>query len=295
VERWSEIMKVLWIALPSLLLAGCAPEDEAPLPASRETQDFVERTAAEHANDAPTPSPGAEIAPVGGVIEQEIAYGESGDHNLTGYLVMPEDAIPPLPGILVIHEWWGLNDNIRAASRRLAAEGYVVLAVDLYAGAVAETPDAAESLMTNVMSSPETALANLRQGYEYLDRYAFASRIASLGWCLGGGWSLQTALSLPGELDAMVMYYGQLVTDESRLATLDMPILGFFAENDQSIPVGEVREFRATLNRLGKDSEIRVYSDVGHAFANPSGGSYDAESAEDAWTRTIAFLDEQLK
>ncbi len=100
---------------------------------------------------------------------------------------MPRDAAEPLPGIIVIHEWWGLNDNIKAMTRRLAGEGYVVLAVDLYGGATAETPEAAQALMTALLAEPEAARRNLRQAYDYLEKYALAPRIASLGWCLGRG------------------------------------------------------------------------------------------------------------
>jgi carboxymethylenebutenolidase len=200
-----------------------------------------------------------------------------------------------LPGLIVIHEWWGLNDNIKAMARRLAGEGFVVLAVDLYDGEVAETPNAAQALMAHVTAAPQAALDNLKQAYAYLDRYALAPRVASLGWCLGGTWSLQAALSLPTELDAMVMYYGQVVADEAQLATLKMPVLGLFGAEDASIPVASVQVFRAALNRLGKDADVRIYTGVGHAFANPSGGTYDAEAAEDAWQRTIAFLNRTMR
>jgi carboxymethylenebutenolidase len=106
---------------------------------------------------------------------------------------------------------------------------------------------------------------------------------------------LQTALSLPAELDAMVMYYGQVVADEAQLATLKMPILGLFGAEDASIPVASVQVFRVALNRLGKDADVRIYSGVGHAFANPSGGTYDADAAEDAWQRTITFLHRTMR
>ncbi len=162
------------------------------------------------------------------LLEQTLAYGEAQKRNLVGFLAMPRDATEPLPGIIVIHEWWGLNDNIKAATRRLAGEGYVALAVDLYDGKTAGTPQEAQALMTELVAQPDAARANLRQAYEYLEKYAFAPRIGSIGWCLGGGWSLQTGLLFPDQLDAMVMYYGQLVNADSELETLKMPLLGFF-------------------------------------------------------------------
>ncbi len=156
------------------LLLGCGTADE---PSSQAAT--VAATAAEHEHDAPTPTPAAEAAPAVPVLEQELAYGEGQRNNLVGYLAMPQDAAEPLPGIIVIHEWWGLNDNIKAMTRRLAGEGYVALAVDLYGGATAETPEAAQALMTALLAEPDAARRNLGQAYDYLEKYAFAPRIAS--------------------------------------------------------------------------------------------------------------------
>jgi carboxymethylenebutenolidase len=229
------------------------------------------------------------------VLEQQLAYGEAQRSNLVGYLAMPQDAAEPLPGIIVIHEWWGLNDNIKAMTRRLAGEGYVALAVDLYGGATAETPEAAQALMTALLAEPDAARSNLGQAYDYLEKYAFAPRIASIGWCLGGAWSLQTALLYPDALDAMVMYYGQVVTERDRLAPLNVPILGFFGAADESIPVREVQQFRAQLMELGKNVEVRIVPRADHAFANPSGGNYNEQAANEAWDSTLAFLERHLK
>jgi len=275
----------------SLLLAGCnSAEDSAP-----STADVVAATAAEHEHDAPTPTPAVQAVPAQAVLEQDLAYGEGARSNLVGFLAMPADAAEPLPGVIVIHEWWGLNDNIKAMTRQLAAEGYVALAVDLYGGQVAETPDRAQELMTALLNEPDAARSNLRQAYDYLDKYAFAPRIASIGWCLGGGWSLQTALLFPDTLDAMVMYYGQVDTNRDRLGTLEVPVLGFFGGEDASIPIFDVQNFRTTLAQLGKNSEVLIVPGVGHAFANPSGGTYNERAATQAWTKTLEFLEHNLK
>jgi carboxymethylenebutenolidase len=274
-----------------VLAAGC---QRTEAPAADSAQQQLEATAAAHSEDSPTPTPMADDALAGQLLEQDLAYGEIGNRNLNGFLAMPADAAEPLPGLIVIHEWWGLNDNIRAVTRRLAAEGYIALAVDLYGGQVAESPERAEILMADLMANPEPAQENLKQAYQYLEKYAFSPAIGSIGWCLGGGWSLQTALLFPEMRDAMVMYYGQVVTDRSKLEPVNVPMLGLFAEYDDVVPVREVQAFRSLLNSLGKDSQIRIYSNVGHAFANPSGGSYDPEAAEDAWRRTLEFLDAKL-
>ncbi|HLF09750.1 MAG TPA: dienelactone hydrolase family protein [Gammaproteobacteria bacterium] len=281
-------MKVLFTLMVVTLLVACQQAEEPGA-------SLVEATAAEHSHDSPTPSPLVEPPPAVPVLEQELAYGEAGSRNLVGFLAMPGDAAEPLPGVLVIHEWWGLNDNIKAVTRRLAGEGYVALAVDLYGGAVADAPEQAQELMAELLAEPDAARANLRQAYEYLEKYAFSPTIGSIGWCLGGGWSLQTALMLPDQLDAMVMYYGQVVTDPAQLEPLKMPLLGLFGELDQSIPVREVQTFRTVLNELGKNATILIVLDADHAFANPSGGNYNAQKAAEAWETTLAFLNKHLK
>jgi carboxymethylenebutenolidase len=283
---------LLSIAVCTALL-GCGSSDEPAAPAAAAAA--VAATAAEHQHDSPTPTPAAEAAPKVPVLEQQLAYGEGARTNLVGYLAMPQDATEPLPGIIVIHEWWGLNDNVKAMTRRLAGEGYVALAVDLYGGATAETPDAAQALMSALLASPDASRNNLRQAYDYLEKYALAPRIASIGWCLGGGLSLQTALQYPDALDAMVMYYGQVVTDADRLAPLNVPVLGFFGAEDKSIPVRDVQIFRSNLMELGKTAEVLIVPRVDHAFANPSGGNYNEQAAEEAWASTLAFLEQHLK
>jgi carboxymethylenebutenolidase len=274
------------------LLCACG-NSEAPAPTA--ATDAVKATAAEHEHDSPAPTPAAEAQPKVPVLEQELAYGEAQRRNLVGFLAMPRDAAEPLPGVIVIHEWWGLNENIRATARRLAGEGYVALAVDLYDGKTATTPEEAQTLMSALVGDPEGARANLRQAYEYLDKYAFAPRIGSIGWCLGGGWSLQTALLFPDQLDAMVMYYGQLVDADSELGTLKMPLLGHFGALDESIPVRDVQDFRERLRSLRKDARILIYSGANHAFANPSGGNYNEKAATDSWQETLKFLEMNLK
>jgi len=121
-----------------------------------------------------------------------------------------------------------------------------------------------------------------------------APRIGTLGWCLGGRWSLRAALILPDQVDATVIYYGTVKVDEAELAKLRMPILGFFGSKDRVVPVATVTAFEATLQRLGKNADIHIYEGAEHAFANPSGTAYDPQAAEDAWHLTTAFLKEYL-
>ena len=183
-----------------------------------------------------------------------------------------------------------MNDNIRAAADRLAGEGYIALAVDLYGGKVATTPGEAQILMGELMAAQEAGLNNLRQAHEYLKRYALSPRVGAIGWCLGGGWTLQGALALGTDLEAAVMYYGRVVTDADALAPLETPLLGLFAGQDQAIKVADVQAFRSALEQLGKQATVHVYPAADHAFANPSGGNYNPVAAEDAWGRTVEFL-----
>jgi carboxymethylenebutenolidase len=279
----------------SLLLNACEKNtesvSEADVAAGRETVDAMSR---EHADDTTEPSPAAELAPTRAVIsDPKMPYAEIGDQLVYGYFVAPSDVFEPLPAIIVIHEWWGLNDNVRAMADRLAGEGYMVLAVDLYGGETAESPAGARALMLEVVEDPNSANENIRAAYEFLT-IAGAPRIGSLGWCFGGGWSLNTAQLFPDELDAAVIYYGQVTDDDEKLRPISTPILGLFGAEDTGIKVESVESFRAALERLRKNHEIRIYPGVGHAFANPTGTNYNAEAATDAWARTLEFLGRHL-
>jgi carboxymethylenebutenolidase len=213
--------------------------------------------------------------------------------GLDAFVAWPADR-SAAPAVIVIHEWWGLNDNVETMARMLAHEGYAALAVDLYGGEAAGDPEGARALMQKVMDDPAPAKDNLRQAHAYLTGTLGAPRTGVIGWCFGGGWSLQTALLLP-ELDAAVMYYGRVVTDQEELRALRAPLLGLFGAEDQGIPVDGVRAMEAALGELGKDATVVVYPGAGHAFANPSGTRYQPEAAKDAWARTTAFFAEHLE
>jgi len=280
------------IVLLGLTVLACAPDEE---PAEPDAASAVAATAAEHAGDEPDATPISEVEPASEVIARDVAYGSTAARNLNGYFVLPADVIEPAPGVIMIHEWWGLNDNIRAMARRLAGEGYAVLAIDLYGGQTGATAAEAERLMAALMSDRQGALDNIRQAHGFLERNALAPRIATLGWCLGGGWSLEAGIELRDAVDAVVMFYGRVINSDGQLAPLSAPLLGIFAELDESIPLGDVTEFRRRLRDLGKVSEVLIYSDVEHAFANPSGAAYDHEAATEAWATALEFLDTWLR
>jgi carboxymethylenebutenolidase len=248
---------------------------------------YVDAMAREHAGDVPVAAAAADGSPAEAVRGEAIEYPGG-----RGYLARPAGA--PRAGLIVIHEWWGLNNNIREMSNRLAAEGYLALAVDLYEGQVAADADQARELMSTAMGDPDRVDEHLRGAFRWLREEGGVAQVGSIGWCLGGALSLRTAIMLPEELDAVVIYYGRLVTDPAQLAPLRMPILGIFGGQDRGIPVESVLEFETVLQTLGKTAEIVVYEDADHAFANPSGTRYEPEAAADAWRRTLEFLAEQL-
>jgi carboxymethylenebutenolidase len=248
-----------------------------------------------HAHDTPVPSPA--VGRAGGgeeTVARTVTYAHVAGKAVQGALARPANATKGGPAVILVHEWWGLNDNIRDVARQLASHGYTALAVDLYGGQAATTPDQAKTLMSAVLQDPASAGENLKQAYRYLVGEG-AGKVGVIGWCFGGGWSLQTALLLPADIDATVIYYGRLETDPAKLAPIQGPILGLFGENDTGIPVATVRQFESALKGLHKDVTIRIFPGAGHAFANPSGTAYVKAAADEAWTMTLAFLDEHLK
>ncbi|MDQ3847957.1 MAG: dienelactone hydrolase family protein, partial [Thermoproteota archaeon] len=218
----------------------------------------------------------------------------------TGYLVYPELANNTqqrqqlLPAVIMIHEWWGLNEQIKNQANILAREGYVVLAVDLYQGEVARTPDRSRELSSYVRNNPASAIDNLQSAVNYVKSLQMVddSKVASLGWCFGGDWSLQLAANSSAEnpLAATILYYGRPTTDTASLSNINWPILGIFGDQDQAISVESVKQFASALNASGITNEIYLYEGVGHAFANPSGDNYAPKETDDAWQKTFGFL-----
>jgi carboxymethylenebutenolidase len=197
----------------------------------------------------------------------------------------------------MIHEWWGLNEDIKNQADILAREGYVVLAVDLYQGEVAATSDRSRELSSSVRNNPDSAIDNLQSAVNYVKSLQIVdgNRIASLGWCFGGDWSLQLAVnSSEDPLAATIVYYGRPVTDTASLSNIHWPILGIFGDQDQAIPVESVKQFAAALNASDVTNDIYLYKGVGHAFANPSGDNYAPKETADAWQKTIGFLKTNL-
>ena len=199
------------------------------------------------------------------------------------------------PALLVIQEWWGVNDWIREQTERFARQGYVALAVDLYRGKVATTQEQAHELMRGLPQ--DRALGDLEAGFKYLAsrKDVDAGRIGVIGWCMGGGYALDFTVAEP-RLAATVINYGHLMVDPKTIASIKPPILGNFGANDMGIPPADVKAFDAALKKAGKSSDIKIYEGAGHAFMNPNNtGGYVKAAADDAWARIDAFLARTLR
>jgi len=219
---------------------------------------------------------------------------KSGDESVGGMLYTPPGR-GPFPGLIVIHEWWGLNDWVKEQASKFADEGYIALAVDLYRGKVADTPDLAHELARGLPQ--DRAARDLRAAFEYLASQPNVKkdRIGSIGWCMGGGYSLDVALLEP-RLAATVINYGHLATDPTELKKINAAILGSFGGQDRGIPPDDVKKFQQALEQLGKKVDIKIYPEAGHGFENPNNKpAYRADDAADAGKRTLDFLSQTLK
>lgn len=199
-------------------------------------------------------------------------------------LALPE--AQKAPAVVLIHEWWGLNDQIKSVAADLARSGYVALAVDLFGGKVATDADTARAQTQAV--KPEVATATMVGWINWLRQHSRGTgKVATLGWCFGGGWSVNASLATP--VDATVLYYGRVPSDPAVLKALKGPVLGHFGEKDQSINHAMVDPFAVALKQNGHPADIYWY-DADHAFANPTVARYDEADAKLAWERTLAFL-----
>jgi carboxymethylenebutenolidase len=277
------------MCLLALMTTACGDK------AAESDADYAARMAKEHATDQPVPSPATQSEGGAPIKSQTVQYATVNGRPVSGYLAYPASAEGGLPAVLVFHEWWGLNDNIKAMADQLAGQGYVALAADLYGGRVATQPEAARTLMEEALKDRDAMGQNLRQAHAYLKEQIKATRIGTIGWCFGGGVSLRASLLVPDQVDATIIYYGHVGSDPEELKVLKAPVLGLFGGADQGIPVENVRKFEQTLKDLGKPVTIHIYEGAAHAFANPSGGNYKADAAADAWSKSLAFLAEHLK
>src|SRR5271165_4514215 len=193
---------------------------------------------------------------------------KSGDETVNAILYTPQGK-GPYPALVVIHEWYGLNDWVKEEASKLADQGYAALAIDLYRGKVATTPDEAHEIMRGVPQDRATRDLLAATSYLRAQKNVDPKRVGSIGWCMGGGYSLDLALNEP-KLKAAVINYGHLATDEASLKKINAAILGIFGGQDRGIPVADVNKFESQLKALGKTVEICIVPDAGHGFEKPN-------------------------
>jgi carboxymethylenebutenolidase len=208
--------------------------------------------------------------------------------RVSGALAMPQAV--PAPAVVLIHEWWGVNDQIKAVTAELGRLGYLAVAVDLMDGNVATTPHEARALTEQIDTGH--AADTLTGWIEWLRVHDASNRkIGTIGWCFGGGWSLAASIASP--VEATVIYYGRVDRKAEELERLKGPVLGHFALHDRFIKQAMVSAWEAEMDKAGRRYSTYWY-DADHAFANPTGARYDEADAKLAWQRSLRFLQENL-
>jgi carboxymethylenebutenolidase len=220
--------------------------------------------------------------------------GPDGTHS--GYFVAPSSSgTASKTAIVMVHEWWGLNDYIKQEAVRLHdSTGYAVLAVDLYHGKVASAADEAGKLMGSV--NEDEATATVKDAVDALESGTFGqsfTQLGTVGWCFGGGWSLRTAIQGGSHVKACVMYYGMPDDSPEDLQKLKAPVLMFEALKDQWITPEVVSKFEAAMKDAGKQLTVKTY-DQDHAFANPSNPHYSKQDTADSVDRMLKFFKRNL-
>ncbi len=269
------LKKVLMLALTAGLLVACGNKKSGDMSQFAEDADF------QAAHETPE---ALAFEPQGEMIQFDTPDGQKG----SAYALIPEDETNRY--LFVIHEWWGLNDHIRQEAEALFAEldGVAVLALDMYDGKVATTQEDAGRYMQAMSQQRGEAIVR-----GALDMVGKDAQIGTIGWCFGGGWSLQASILAADQAKACVMYYGMPVQNAKELAPLKAPVLGIFAEKDGWITPEVANKFANLAKATGKQVDIRQF-DADHAFANPSNPKFDAAATAQAKELTLSFLSEKL-
>ncbi len=271
------------VAAANALLAACAPITPEPRPV------VAEPTAAGVAVEGVTN--GTPVALAEGLAGGDVTYPGSDGATLSGYLAYPDDG-GTYPGIIVIQEWWGLNDHIKDVTNRFAEAGFVALAPDLYHGVAATEPDEARKLVMELDQA--AAIEEISAAIDHLLALDATSseKAGVVGFCMGGGLALRTNLA-DEDVGAAVAFYGQPIAP-NEAAQSHAPVLGLYGSEDSGIPVASVEAMRDALEAAGIPVETVVYEGAAHAFFNDARASYDADASADAWERTIAWFNENL-
>lgn len=284
------------VTLASSLLAACAAvPPNAPAPTLLTPAPPTEAAPTPAPTAVPTAEPAAEETQgdAQDVMDEDVTYPDRDGEELTGYMAWPGSAVEtPVPGLIVLQEWWGLNEHIKDVTRRFAAQGYVALAPDLYHGTVATEPDEARKLVM-ALDMPK-AVAEIGQAIDFLLAQASVrgEKVGIVGFCMGGRLVLSSAATLD-TIAAAVPYYGSPLTAEES-ATVKAAVQGHYGSADGGIPVSGVEAMGAAMEAAGIESEFYIYDGAPHAFFNDTAASYRPEAAQQAWERTLAWFEKYL-
>lgn len=238
--------------------------------------------------------PAAIIGKAGALQGENVAYFQA-DPKAMGYLAVPEGQ-GPFPAVILIHEWNGLVPRVKETADAFAAEGYVALAADLYSGRLGSNPEENMALVRETLAQPDQLIANLNAAVQLLKgRNDATGKVATIGWCYGGGVALSFAMG--GEHhDGTAIFYGRLLDDPEQMKHIHHEIYGTFAKNDQNIPVDSVNKFVATLRSIGIRNDVHIYDAVNHGFwlHVDSDPATNTGPAIDAWDRLRAYLKRTL-
>lgn len=211
----------------------------------------------------------------------------------TGYLALPAGQ-GPYRAVVVIQEWWGLNDHIKDLARRFANQGYVALAPDLYHGAVADEPDEARKLAMQLQLPAATVEMADAAAYLLGRTDVVPKRVGVIGFCLGGSLALMLAANSP-HIGAVASFYGGRELPEEQLRQINAPVLAIFGGADESIPPERHAALERIFSAMGLPHQIQVYPGAPHAFFNDTRPQvYRPAAASDAWNRTLAWFDSYL-
>ena len=222
---------------------------------------------------------------------KEVRYMSEKD-TVLGYLSLPKEE-GKHPAIILIHEWWGMNDWVKGNADMFAKKGYVALCIDLFRGKVVSKPDDAMKLVTSM--NKEQGVKDLISAYSYLKTLheVDANKIGCIGWCFGGTYSLQSAINIP-DLKAVVICYGTLTEDQDAIEKIKAPLLAIYGKEDKNIPPDKVEKFEKTVKKMGKRIKVLEYPGAGHAFMNNTGTMYNKEETPKAWKEINSFFDSHL-
>ena len=228
------------------------------------------------------------------VASDYFSYHETDDDLVRGYFAYPEQMVEPKPAVLLIHDWRGLDQQMRDVADRVAAAGYMVFAVDFFNGRTADNAQDAAALARELLEQTEAAESNLLDAYRFVTETAGAPKVAAMGWSMGGYWAVRSSRLLPDQMSSVINVYGQLDGDPEAIAATDAAALMIVAGNDRAAPMASQQEILTAADAADRRFEFRRFADVSVGFANEGGPRYDAEKAAEAWRAMLAFLAETL-